>query len=272
MATLIFFLLAATVDLGLIFFTLQGLHNAAQEGASFGSRWLKTTNGVAGLDYGEIRNRVRFEAGNRGSGFANLIDLNSNGIDDMTEDGANIGVATGTSLFPTYIQVRGLLDANLSGDPTDDGAAPDYTPCPNVADRTIVCFLKVDVFADYKVLFPFASAVGATRRLKSSYIIPMRSGQSQNGAPAYTPVVSTITPSPTNTPVPTPTIKMCTVPNFNGVSITGSAAQTTWTNAGFTGTLTPHDHTSGSTTIKSQSLAAGSSQPCTSSITVHDHT
>ena len=32
-ATLIFFLLAAAVDLGLIFFTIQGLHNAAQDGA-----------------------------------------------------------------------------------------------------------------------------------------------------------------------------------------------------------------------------------------------
>jgi hypothetical protein len=270
MATLIFFLLAATVDLGLIFFTLQGLHNAAQEGASYGSRWLLTTNGVGGLDYGEIRRRVRFEAGNRGSGFANLIDLNSNGVDDMTDDGANIGVATGSSLFPTFIQIRGLLDANGSGDPTDDGAAPEYTPCPNVADRTIRCFLKVDVFSDYKVLFPFASAVGAQRRLQSSYIMPMRSGQSQNGAPANTPVISTITPSPTNTPLPTPTIQMCTVPNFNGVTISGNTAQNSWTNAGFTGSFTKHDHSSGST-IRSQSLAAGSSQPCSSSITVHDH-
>jgi hypothetical protein len=140
-----------------------------------------------------------------------------------------------------------------------------------VADRTQRCFLKVDVFTDYKVLFPFASAVGAQRRLQSSYIMPMRSGQSQNGAPAYTPVISTLTPSPTNTPPPTPTEAMCTVPNFNGVTITGNTAQNTWTGAGFTGGFTKHDHSSGST-IRSQTLAAGTSQPCSSSITVHDHT
>src|SRR5262245_17099118 len=100
MATLLFFLLAATVDLGLIFFTLQGLHNAAQEGATYGSRWLNDSTSPATLDYTNIRLRVRMEAGNRGSGFANLLDLNNNGTDDYTEDSANVGKATGTTVFP----------------------------------------------------------------------------------------------------------------------------------------------------------------------------
>ena len=117
-ATLLFFLLAATVDLGLIFFTLQGLHNAAQEGGTYGSRWLQTVNGVGQLDYYAIRDHVRHEAGDQGIGFANLLDLNNNGIDDFTEDGANMGVASGTSLFPTYIQIKALYDTNGDGDPT----------------------------------------------------------------------------------------------------------------------------------------------------------
>jgi Flp pilus assembly protein TadG len=180
MATLIFFLLAATVDLGLIFFTLQGLHNAAQEGATYGSRWLKTsTSGPSTLDYATIRDHVRNEAGNRGSGFANLLDLNNNGVDDFAEDSANIGKATGSTVFPDYIQIRGLVDVDRNGDPTNDGVAPDYTPCPNIADRTERCFLKIDVYAMYRPLFPFAPTLLGERRLKSSYVILMRSGLSQ---------------------------------------------------------------------------------------------
>ena len=57
-ATLIFFLLAAAVDLGLIFFSLQGIHNAAQEGAAYGSRWLIGSSPRA-LDLNSIRDRVR---------------------------------------------------------------------------------------------------------------------------------------------------------------------------------------------------------------------
>jgi len=174
-ATLIFFLLAATVDLGLIFFTIQGLHNAAQEGATYGSRWLKfDANGVANLDYATIRDHVRHEAGDRGSGFANLLDLNNNGIDDLAEDGANIGAATGTSLFPTYIKIESLLDVNRNGDPLDDN-----TPCPNVANKILGCFLHIQVSSDYNLLFPFAPAFANQQHLTSSYVIPMRSGVSQ---------------------------------------------------------------------------------------------
>jgi TadE-like protein len=199
MATLIFFLLAATVDLGLIFFTLQGLHNAAQEGATYGSRWLTTrTDGVQELDYAGIRTHVRFEAGNRGSGFANLIDLNNNGVDDNTDDGAHIGDATGTTLFPKYIAVRVFWDKDKDGDPLNDNL-----DCPNVATNAN-CHLQVTVSTDYNLLFPLIPGFGRQRTLVSSYTIPMRSGIVQNGAPVSSPVVSTITPSPTNTPCPTP--------------------------------------------------------------------
>jgi hypothetical protein len=77
-------------------------------------------------------------------------------------------------------------------------------------------------------------------------------------------------PSPTPMPSPTPSMEICTVPNFKDLSITGTTAQTTWIDAGFTGGLTKHDHNS-SSAILSQSLEAGSRQLCSSSITVHDH-
>src|SRR5215212_441157 len=81
-ATLIFFLLAAAVDLGLMFFAIQGLHNAAQEGGTYGSRWLTGQGfGVRTLDVNSIRDRVRHESGSSGGiGFVNLLDLNNNGV------------------------------------------------------------------------------------------------------------------------------------------------------------------------------------------------
>ncbi|HEX9438110.1 MAG TPA: TadE family protein [Roseiflexaceae bacterium] len=260
-ATLLFFLIAATVDLGLIFFTLQGLHNAAQEGGTYGSRWLKTVNGVGQLDYYAIRDHVRHEAGDQGIGFANLLDLNNNGIDDFTEDGANMGVATGTSLFPTYIQINALFDTNGDGDPTNDN-----TPCTSVVDATQPCSLQVIVSADYNFLFPLAPSFANQRRLTSSYVIPMRSGYSQGGAPTNSPVISTVTATATNTPVPTPTgVPMCSVPNFNGTRWNNAAG--TWSGAGFTGAVV-NGGGNGNFIIQTQSLLANSSKPCSSSITL----
>src|SRR6266496_4740467 len=67
-ATLIFFLLAAAVDLGFMFFAVQGLHNAAQEGGTYGSRWLTSnlTTGARELNANTIRDNVRHESGSRG--------------------------------------------------------------------------------------------------------------------------------------------------------------------------------------------------------------
>ncbi|HEY3227977.1 MAG TPA: TadE/TadG family type IV pilus assembly protein [Roseiflexaceae bacterium] len=259
-ATLLFFLLAATVDLGLIFFTLQGLHNAAQEGGTYGSRWLKTVNGVGQLDYYAIRDHVRHEAGDQGIGFANLLDLNNNGIDDFTEDSAHMGDPSGTSLFPTYIQINALFDTNGDGDPTNDN-----TPCTSVVDNTQPCFLQVIVSADYNFLFPLAPSFANQRRLTSSYVIPMRSGYSQGGAPTNSPVIVTTTPSPTPTLAPTPTPCVKTVPNFNNTLWNNAAG--TWSGAGFTGAVV-NGGGSSNFTINTQSLPAGTSEPCSSSITL----
>src|SRR6266496_6684326 len=89
-ATLIFFLLAAAVDLGFMFFAVQGLHNAAQEGGTYGSRWLTSnlTTGARELNANTIRDNVRHESGSRGGiGFVNLLDLNNDGTPDVNPDG-----------------------------------------------------------------------------------------------------------------------------------------------------------------------------------------
>ena len=186
--TLIFFMLAAVVDLGLIFFSLQAIHNAAQEGATYGSRWLNGTT----LDEPGIRDRVRHEAGNQGIGFANLLDLNSNGKDDVVFNEQS----NGQPLIDDYIQIAALTDVNGNGNPLDDGAAPNYTPCPNVSSSDLPCYIRVVVSNDYNMAFPLAPAFGDKIRLTSSYVMPMRSGFAQGGQPTITPVVVTVTPTP----------------------------------------------------------------------------
>lgn len=186
-ATLIFFMLAATVDLGLIFFTLQALHNAAQEGATYGSRTLKPdANNVMFLDQAGIRDRVRHEAGTSGIGFANLLDLNSNSTDDSSESG----------VIENYIQIYALEDSNGNGDPLDDGSAPNFTPCPSLSGATKPCFIRVIVSADYNMAFPLAPAFGDKIRLSSSYVVGMRVGFGQGGQPTITPVIIIATPTP----------------------------------------------------------------------------
>lgn len=191
-STLIFFMLAAIVDLGLIFFTLQALHNAAEEGATYGSRWLVTSGNSTTLDTVSIRDRVRHEAGNQGIGFANLLDLNGNGQDDVVFNEQS----NGKPLIQDYIQVAAIQDANGNRDPLDDGSAPNYTPCPNVSSTDRTCYIRVAVSADYNMAFPLAPAFGDKIKLNSVFVMPMRSGFSQGGAATVTPVVVTVTPTP----------------------------------------------------------------------------
>jgi Flp pilus assembly protein TadG len=174
-ATLIFLLLSATVDLGLLFFTLQGLHNAAQEGATYGSRWLTTT---WQLDYDGIRDRVRHEAGTSGIGFASLLDLNADGTPDVSPDTPTgtkqINSSTGNPVINDYIQIRAMYDQDGDGNPLNDGTGPNFTVCPNLNTRAYRCHLQVIVSAEYSFLFPLAPAFGNQIRLNSSFVIPMR--------------------------------------------------------------------------------------------------
>jgi PKD repeat protein len=64
-------------------------------------------------------------------------------------------------------------------------------------------------------------------------------------------------------------VGLCTVPHLDGVR--RNSAQSTWNAAGFTGTVTDGPgHPSGNYIIKSQSLTATSSVPCSSSVVVNN--
>lgn len=188
-ATLIFFLLCAAVDLGLIFFAVQGLHNAALEGATYGSRWL-ITNGSNQrvLDVVAIRDRARKESGTQGGiGFVNLLDLNGNGMNDDAEAG----------VIDQYITVQALKDVDLDGDPLNDGTAPGYTPCTDASIETSgACFAYVQVFANHNLVFPLSPVFTDTLRLRSYAVMPIRDSYSRGSGPVPTPSQTGPTPTP----------------------------------------------------------------------------
>ncbi|MEI8306738.1 MAG: TadE/TadG family type IV pilus assembly protein [Chloroflexales bacterium] len=185
-ATLILTLLSATVDLGLIFFTVQGLTAAAQEGATFGSHPVMVMNGTAiqsvDVDYAEIVNRVRYSGGPKPAGFANLLDLNNDGVLDDAASAVS-GVISTPKLPSSYIYIQLLKYPNdILVDPT---TGADITP--GVCDTTTAgtngdmrnagkfCYVRVTVKYNYNFIFPFAPVFGGKIQLKSSFMIHIRS-------------------------------------------------------------------------------------------------
>jgi hypothetical protein len=173
-ATLIFTLLSAAVDLGLIFFTLQTLNTAAQEGATYGSHPVLVMNGstveAVDLNYLEIKDRVRFAGGDTPTGFANLLDLNNDGIDDDSQAGIVDNLQSDTSYI--YVELLKFNQDDLSSTPTI---------CQTTIPRTDMrmagrfCYVRVTVRYDYRFIFPLAPAFGNTIQLQSTYTIGVRS-------------------------------------------------------------------------------------------------
>lgn len=91
--TLIFFLVAAAIDLGLAFKTYQTLVNATAEASTYLSINPKLNCAVSSCPNGNAfvaadqvaRQRFRTEQGDTVRGIASTLDLNSNGINDQQE-------------------------------------------------------------------------------------------------------------------------------------------------------------------------------------------
>lgn len=172
-ATLIFFLLAAVVDLGLIYFTQQALRVAAQEGATYGSYPKAQMNGddlvKVYIDSPQIVYRVYGAGGEQGGGFANLRDLNGNGLDDLNVDRLHENMETDPQAFIYVENLRGFDATNLTpscrGDVRGSGLQRGGEGC----------WIKVTVRYNYRFLFPFAPAFADTVRLQASHLMPIRS-------------------------------------------------------------------------------------------------
>ncbi|NTU79806.1 MAG: pilus assembly protein [Chloroflexales bacterium] len=180
-STLIFFLLAAVIDLGLIYFTMQALRVAAQEGATYGSypkAEMTDTNGDGigdqliklDFDYQGIVFRVYGAGGEQEGGFANLRDLNSNGQDDLNVDHLHDNMISDPNAYIYIENLVGLDPENLSS----LGCRGD-TKGQGLQNGGQGCWIRVTVRYDYKFAFPLAPAFADTVQLKVSHLTPVRS-------------------------------------------------------------------------------------------------
>jgi len=174
-ATVIFLLLSAAVDLGLIFFTMQALRAAAQEGATYGSYPLVVTNSSGQvtevrLNYREIFNRIRTAGGSRPTGVANLLDLNGDGIDDANQTAVfNPNNPTNPNGFVIIENPKGPNPANLSG------TCSTTTPRTDMRNAGQNCWIRVTIRYRYRLFFPFAPAFGQEIILRVTHTMPIRS-------------------------------------------------------------------------------------------------
>jgi len=180
-ATLIFMLLSAAVDLGMIFFTLQGLRTAAQEGANFGSHPILVMSGstVSAVDFDDAKivDRVRRAGGDNPAGFANLLDLNNDGVDDSM---GVTGVIDNPRSASSFIYIQNLMYPydqlyDSSGNPVTPSSCATTTPRVQMRNAGQYCYIRVTVSYNYRFIFPLAPAFGDTFRLTASYMIQVRS-------------------------------------------------------------------------------------------------
>lgn len=173
-ATLIFVLLSAAIDLGLIFFTLQGLRTAAQEGANFGSHPVMVMNGgtLAAVDipYNDVVQRVRLSGGPQARGFVNLLDLNNDGVNDQTQS-TIINPRSSSS----YIYVENLKYAGDNVNAASSGPCETTIARQDMRNAGRFCYVRVTVSYNYRFIFPLAPAFADTFRLRASYMIRVRS-------------------------------------------------------------------------------------------------
>jgi len=174
-ATLIFFLLAAAVDLGLIFFTLQGMRTAAQEGATYGSYPVIVVNpdgspNRSDLNYSQILVRVRNSSGTGSGGFANLQDLNNDGVRDDTQTSDLTLTDPQNADGWIYVQLlKGSNPTNLSS------TCATSTPGRDMQNGGKNCWIRVQVRYNYRFQFPFAPSFADTIQLEVAQIMPIRS-------------------------------------------------------------------------------------------------
>lgn len=152
-AIILAFLLAAAVDVGLIFYAQQQLRNAVKEGLLYGAYLPSLPNpsdpGNPLPNNTGIRYRIRLQAGDPSTKqasivFVNLLDLNNNGTPDDQEGGYGDG-----SVLGQYIQIEDYEEGTNA-------------PCPK---RTRNCWLRISMSYDYKLIFPLAPVFADTYRI-----------------------------------------------------------------------------------------------------------
>lgn len=187
-STLIFFLLAAAVDLGLIFFSLQNLRTAAQEGATYGSHPITYTNSNGGvtrvdIDYRSVAQRILQANGTGGQNLGNVRDLNNDEVDDLAQINSQLSSANTsgrTSFRPTYpgesvpfIEIENLQGTNPNS--LTGSTCPTTTAKSGLRGANQNCWIRVTLRYRYRFIFPLAPVFGNEIVLSTRYTIRMRS-------------------------------------------------------------------------------------------------
>lgn len=190
-ATLIFMLISAAVDLGLMYLALQGIRTAAQEGATFGSH-ARVINNEVTINVNEVRNRVRESAGDSPVGFANLLDLDNDQALDVTggrigdggeaydtvDNGEDFDPGAPNSVVEQYIIVQTIFDIDADGQ-LPEGVVTEAnelcTPEILAGPFNRYCYVRVTVRYRYELIFALAPAFGDHINLRAEFAMPVRS-------------------------------------------------------------------------------------------------
>jgi hypothetical protein len=151
-ATLLGFFLSAAIDVGLLYLSYQALSNAAEEGVMYGSL-MPVENIVGGTGVtpndDQIILRIRNESYNpdltNRVGVVNLLDLNSDRVDDIRQTN------------PKTHQL--MVDSYISIDARPNEFAPPNESC--ASRKSWMCELRVRISFDYKPFFFLAPVIGA---------------------------------------------------------------------------------------------------------------
>jgi hypothetical protein len=123
------------------------------------------------LNYNAIAERVRLANGSVGGGFANMLDLDNNGVNDSGQSGF---ISPQNSASYIFVELRGGTNANnLTGTCPTSTAGQGMQRGGRYAGGT--CWIRVTVRYDYRFLFPLAPAFGDMVQLQVVQTMPIRS-------------------------------------------------------------------------------------------------
>jgi Flp pilus assembly protein TadG len=256
-------LMLLATDFGRLFFSYVEVNNAAREAAQYASIHASDTSysadayraGVAAAALRETNAQAQGGAGTLTVSDPSCYAPATDSIVDChtaSDFAGGIGNQVSVSVSQPFSFLTPLIGNIFGGSLTLRASAT--APVLNPPDATV---LPGPTIAPLPTSTPTATPTPAPTPSPTA---------TPTLAPGATP---TPTPEPTAVPTPTP-VPTCTVPDFfNGYwnNTGGIPALEVWRMAGFTGDL--HDATEGKK-IKRQTLVAGSSHPCTWTMTVDD--
>ena len=261
-------LLLFTVDFGRLFFSYIAVNNAVREGAYYAAARAADTP----------FDQAAYEAGVTTAALGEVNVQGQGGEGTLTVNGPTCFSPGGTTLD---CHTASNFAGGIGNQVTVSASQPFTFLTPLIGDL-FGGQLDLSASATAPVLNPLGVSISAAEPVATPMPTPTPT-PTPTPEPTMTPTPepdptptpepgATPSPTPTPTPEPTPTpVPMCTVPDFYHTfwnNVGGVPADQVWRDtAGFTGRLT---NDAGTKLIQSQTLQAGRTVLCTSSMTVRD--